>query len=127
MLLLDQLAEQRIQQAVDDGTLENLPGAGEPLDFEDDRLIPEELRMAHKILKNAGYAPPEVIDRKSIAALRAELQRAEEETERRRICGKINCLQARLGDRGDLLLKSDYYGRLLDRFAGSDASTAQSD
>jgi len=37
-----------------------LPGSGKPLDLEDDRLIPEELRLAHRILKNAGYLPKEI-------------------------------------------------------------------
>lgn len=122
MLLLDQLAEQNIQQAIDNGDLDNLPGAGRPLVFEDDSLVPEHLRMAHKILKNAGFTPPSVMDRKSIEALSAELERTEDEAERRRIVGKMNCLQARLeshsSERTSLLLRSDYYSRVLDRLAG---------
>ncbi len=119
MQLLDELAEQHIRQAIENGDLDDLPGNGQPLAFEDDSLVPEELRMAHKILKNAGYAPPAVIDRKSIEALSAELERSEDESERRRIVGKVNCLQARLdavsGERCNLLLRSDYYERVLER------------
>lgn len=122
MFLIDELAEQRIQQAVDNGELDNLAGHGRPLDLDDDSLVPEELRMAHRILKNAGYAPPAVIDRKSIEALSAELERTEDDTERRRIVGRMNCLQARLEatsrQRCSLLLQSDYYDRVLTRLAG---------
>ena len=31
-----------------------------PLVLEDDSLIPEDLRLAYRILKNAGFVPPEV-------------------------------------------------------------------
>jgi hypothetical protein len=58
--MLEPIAERRIAEAVANGELDNLPGAGKPLELDDDALVPEELRMAHRILKNAGYAPAEV-------------------------------------------------------------------
>ena len=54
MLLLELLAEKKIAEAAERGDLDDLPGAGRPLDLEDDALVPEELRMANRILKNAG-------------------------------------------------------------------------
>jgi hypothetical protein len=59
-LPLDQLVEQRIRQAQQEGAFDNLPGMGRPLDLDDDALVPEELRMVCRVLKNAGYVPPEV-------------------------------------------------------------------
>jgi len=56
----DFLAERAIADAVSRGELDDLPGAGRPLDLDDDALIPAELRVAYRILKNAGIAPPEV-------------------------------------------------------------------
>ncbi len=58
--MFESLAERRIAQAIANGELDDLPGAGKPLDLDDDALVPEEWRMAHRILKNAGYAPEEV-------------------------------------------------------------------
>jgi hypothetical protein len=58
--MLDFLAEQRIAEAVSKGELEDLPGAGRPLDLDDDALIPDELRLAYRILKNAGLVPAEI-------------------------------------------------------------------
>ena len=58
--MLELIAERRIGEAVANGELDNLPGAGKPLALDDDALVPEEWRMAHRILKNAGYAPEEV-------------------------------------------------------------------
>ena len=50
--------EEKIKKAVEDGTFNDLPGAGKPLDFRDDLpgLSPE-LKMGFEVLKNAGYIP----------------------------------------------------------------------
>jgi hypothetical protein len=58
--MLDFLVEQRLEEAVSRGELNNLPGEGRPLDLDDDPLIPQDLRLAYRILKNAGFVPPEV-------------------------------------------------------------------
>ena len=60
MLLLDRLAEEQINAAIRRGELENLPGSGQPLTIEDDALVPESLRVAHRMLSNAGCLPPEL-------------------------------------------------------------------
>ena len=67
--MLDFIAEQRIAEAIANGELDALPGAGRPLDLDDDALIPEDLRLAHRILKNAGYVPPELETLNEIAQL----------------------------------------------------------
>jgi hypothetical protein len=58
--MLDFIAERVIQEAIARGELDDLPGAGRPLELDDDALVPEELRLAYRILKNAGYVPEEV-------------------------------------------------------------------
>lgn len=55
------IAEQRIREACERGAFDSLPGAGKPLELEDNSHIPEDLRMAYKLLKNAGYVPEEVL------------------------------------------------------------------
>jgi hypothetical protein len=60
MLAFDWIAERRIAEAVSQGELDDLPGSGKPLALDADTLVPEELRMAHRILKNAGFVPREV-------------------------------------------------------------------
>jgi hypothetical protein len=69
VMALFALAERRIEEAIARGELDELPGAGRPLELDDDRLVPEELRLAYRILKNAGYVPPEVEDLREIAEL----------------------------------------------------------
>lgn len=53
MLALEIIAERRIEEAVAQGLFDNLPGAGQPLDLDDDPLVQPEARMARRILKNA--------------------------------------------------------------------------
>lgn len=60
MWLIDQLAEQHIRAALDKGELSNLPGEGSPLALEDDSHVPAELRSGYRLLKNAGFLPPEL-------------------------------------------------------------------
>lgn len=119
MWLLDQLAEQHIQQALARGELDNLPGAGQPLQFDDDPLVPADQRMAYKILKNAGYVPAEVLQRKEAAQLHQEMHQTHDESSRRRIAARLNCLLMHLDasrrDRTSLLLRSEYYTRTFDR------------
>ena len=56
MLALEIIAERKIEEALARGEFDNLPGAGRPLNLDDiDPLLPEELRMAFRILKNAGF------------------------------------------------------------------------
>jgi len=45
------LAEQRIREAQAQGMFDDLPGAGAPLNLDDDAMVPEELRAAYRILK----------------------------------------------------------------------------
>lgn len=58
--MFDLLAERKIAEAIARGELDDLPGAGRPLQLDDDAHVPEDLRVAYRILKNAGYIPPEV-------------------------------------------------------------------
>ncbi len=67
--MLEFLAERRIAEAIAKGELDDLPGEGRPLALDDEALIPEELRLAYRILKNAGFVPPEVQALNEIAEL----------------------------------------------------------
>jgi hypothetical protein len=50
----DLLAERRIREAQARGEFDDPPGSGRPFALEDDPLVPEELRVGYRILKNAG-------------------------------------------------------------------------
>jgi hypothetical protein len=75
------IAEQKILEAIENGELDNLPGKGKPLNLDDLRDIPPELRLEYKVLKNAGLLPEEVTVRKEIAVLEELLLNCREASE----------------------------------------------
>ena len=89
------IVEQRILEAQRRGEFDNLAHAGKPLVFEDEN-VPEDLRMAYKILKNSGYLPPEVELRKEIRRMEDMLCRMEDGEDKYRAMKKLNLLVARL-------------------------------
>lgn len=118
MNLLDQIAEARIQEAIERGELRDLPGQGKPLQLDDDSAVPEPLRVAYRILKNAGFLPPELQLRKEIRDVEQLLGQLPE-TERHRARVRLEWLQLRLAASRqqpiNLLLEDRYRERLLDR------------
>ncbi|MFC1812483.1 DnaJ family domain-containing protein [Thermodesulfobacteriota bacterium] len=86
------IVEQRIQAAQRNGEFDNLPNSGKPLVFENDRNVPEDLRLAHKILKNSGFVPPEVELKNKIRQTEDLLAGMEETSEKYRLLKKLNFL-----------------------------------
>lgn len=82
MEAFERLAEQRILEAMGRGEFDNLPGAGKPLILNDHPFVPDELWMAHKIVRNAGCLPPEVEERKEISRLKELLAGLQDDAER---------------------------------------------
>jgi DnaJ homolog subfamily C member 28 len=77
------LIEQRFQQAQEDGLFDNLPGAGKPLNLDDDALVPAEDRAGYRLLKANGFALPWIEARREIAEGRADLDTWLEQANRR--------------------------------------------
>jgi len=69
-MAFDRLVEAIIKQAMERGEFDNLPGRGKPIDLTEYFETPEEVRLAHSMLKNAGMTPREVDLFKEIAELK---------------------------------------------------------
>ncbi len=82
--------EALIAKARRDGAFDDLPGRGKPLALDDDSGVPEELRMAHRILKNADVAPSEVGALSALGALKAQLRETTDPVERERLMREIS-------------------------------------
>ena len=93
---LDALAEARIEQAMREGAFDDLPGAGRPLAVDDDLLVPEEVRAAYRVLRNAGFVPPEIDARRERAHLMALIVAMDDDEARRHALAKLALLDARL-------------------------------
>jgi hypothetical protein len=84
------IAEQRIREAVERGEFDNLEGRGKPIVFEDETWIPEDLRPAYRILKNAGCLPQELELRKEVMNLRRLLETIDDDKERVKKIRELN-------------------------------------
>lgn len=96
MGIFSRLAEQKIEEAVRNGELDNMPMAGKKLPVDDLSHIPEDLRMSYRIMKNAGYVPEEVSLRKECIRLYDLLNAAQHDGEQEQLRRKLNEKQLRL-------------------------------
>lgn len=91
MGLLDQLVEERIRAAIARGDLQGLPGEGRPLCLDEDLLVPAEVRMAYRVLRNGGGVPPEILALREATELTEALLR---ESEGRQRMARLQRLEA---------------------------------
>jgi len=116
----EKIIEARIKKAQEDGAFENLPGSGQPLELSDDRYIPEDLRMAHKVLKNADCLPPEVQLRKEIRSTEEMLTGMTDTAQKYRTLKKLNFLILKLNATrkadASLDIPQRYFGEMVERF-----------
>ncbi|AME24497.1 MULTISPECIES: DnaJ family domain-containing protein [Burkholderiaceae] len=119
MKLLDALVEQRISAAAARGEFDNLPGAGEPLEFDDDALVPEEVRVANRIMKNAGFVPPAVEHLRALRDLQNETGVAEDPATRLKLQAKMLALDMALESlRGNCtVVPLEYRRRIAERLS----------
>lgn len=115
------IAETRIREAMDSGAFDNLPGAGKPLALEDYSQIPEELRLAYRILKNSGYLPQELQDRKDAANILELLDSCTDENEKVRQMARLALIEKRMSQRWGRSLQLEehdaYYQKILAKLA----------
>ncbi len=118
MTYFHRVVEEKILQAQKAGAFDNLPGKGKPLELEDLSWVPEEIRMAYHILRNAHLLPPEVELLKEIHTLEELLKYIEDDGERKVALKSIQRKIIRLDllKRRSLSLQTvRYYGKKLVR------------
>jgi hypothetical protein len=115
------IAERKISEAVREGQLDIEGWRNKPLPMTNDNLVPEELRMAHKILKNAGYLPPEIETKKEIQQIEDLLATCEDERTRVKQIKKLNYLILKLnamkGDTANIESQEEYYRQIVERIS----------
>ncbi|MDY7033194.1 MAG: DUF1992 domain-containing protein [Thermodesulfobacteriota bacterium] len=112
MDILRRIAEERIRTAIERGEFDNLQNKGKPLDLREDTSIPEEIRIAYKVLKNAGYVPPEIELKKEIVSLKELIDTIDNDEERLK---KIHQLNAKLLRLNTMLKRPIYLEDSLER------------
>ncbi|HLA00266.1 MAG TPA: DnaJ family domain-containing protein [Thermodesulfovibrionales bacterium] len=96
MNIFARIAERRIREAMENGEFDNLEGMGKPITFEDETMIPEDLRMVYRILKNAGCIPPEVELRNEVVNMSALINTIDDDKERLKKIREFNFKLLRL-------------------------------
>src|ERR1700742_1025516 len=83
------IADRKILEAMQEGAFEHLDGAGAPLDLSENPFEDPSERMAHRILRNNGFAPAWIEEGREIDAeiryLSSDLPRFDSTERRRRI------------------------------------------
>ena len=117
----EKIIEERIKEAQQKGEFDDLPGRGAPIVLEDDSHVPEDLRLAYKVLKNGDCLPPELALKKEIRQMEDMLDGIPDEKEKYRQIKKINYKITQLnimGNRSPLLEETEiYYKKVLDKLA----------
>ncbi len=119
MEIFARIAEEKIQEAMRNGDFADLQGRGRPLRLEDDSQVPSDLRMAYKILKNAGYVPEELNLQKEINSTRDLLKYCTDEKEKYQQIQKLNLLITRMNMRRNRPVNLEenqvYYEKVVNR------------
>lgn len=120
MKMFRKIADQRIVEAMERGEFDGLAGTGKPIELEDDGLVPAELRLANRVLKNAGYLPEEVTLRNDIAALERLVHEDADDELRAGALKRLHLLRTRLdagsGRGRPLNLDDSYTGKVVNKF-----------
>ncbi|MEZ2349131.1 DnaJ family domain-containing protein [Caballeronia sp. RCC_10] len=128
MKLLDALVEQRINEAAARGEFNDLPGAGAPQQLDDDLLVPEEVRVANRILKNAGFVPPAVEQLRALRGLQDELDKVTDPAARCRIQVKMLALDMAIESlRGGGCVPHEYRRRIAERLSERAAALGETE
>lgn len=115
------IAEQKIAQAMQERDLNSPKWKNKPLPLEDDRFVPDDLKMAYKILKNSGYLPPEIEDRKEVKRIEDLIAATEDEHERLKQMKKLNVLMMKIDAKrsfsSNISEQQDYYQKVVERIS----------
>ena len=118
---LARIAEQKILEAMKTQDFTSEKWKNKPLPLDDDRHVPDDLKMAYKILKNSGYLPPEIEEKKEVERLEQLIASTEDEHERLKQMKKLNVLLMKIDARrsrpSNLAQQDDYYCKIVERIS----------
>jgi len=87
------IAERKIQEAIEEGAFDYLDGVGKPLDLSENPFEDASERMAHRLLKNNGFAPAWIEEAKEIEA---EARRLETEGSKSDFHSRVTALNRKI-------------------------------
>ena len=70
------IAERKIREAMEEGAFDHLEGTGRPISLDENPYEDPAQRMAHRVLRNNGFAPEWILEAKDIDTDTRRLQAA---------------------------------------------------
>ncbi len=118
---LARIAEQKIAEAMKTRDFTSEKWKNKPLPLDNDTHIPDDLKMAYKILKNSGYLPPEVEEKKEVQRLEDLIATTEDEHERLKQMKKLNVLLMKIDTQrsspANIAQQDEYYRKVVERIS----------
>jgi hypothetical protein len=99
--MLSRVVEDAIRDAIERGEIDQLVGAGQPVDLSAYFETPEELRLAYSMFQNAGLLPEEVELVHQISAFQEQARLAADWAERPSAAPRHRDLRLKFGVRMD--------------------------
>ncbi len=89
------------------------------MELDDDLLVPAEVRMANRILKNAGFVPPAVEQLRALRNLQNEMRAVDDRATRCRLQAKVLACDMALESLrgGPLVVPREYCRRIAERLS----------
>ncbi len=116
---LARIAERKIVEALKKSNFASEKWKNKPLPLDDDKNIPDDLKMAYKIMKNSGYLPPEIVEKKEVQRLEELIAATEDEHERLKQMKKLNVLLMKIDEArttpSNMANQDDYYRKIVER------------
>ena len=128
---LARIAEQKILEAMQTRSLTTSKWKNKPLPLENDSNVPDDLKMAYKIMKNSGYLPPEIEERKEVQRLEELIAATEDEHERLQQMRKLNVLLMKIDSKrstpANISQQDEYYRKIVERVSVNSRKKKQED
>lgn len=86
----DLITEDLIKKAYKEGEFDQLPGKGKPLPKDDLEHIPPDLRMAYRLMKNAGFSVEENQLKAEVMTIEDLIKNSQDDEERKKHKEKLN-------------------------------------
>lgn len=85
MSIFEKIAQNKIQEAIENGEFERLSNQGQPLHLDEYFATPEDFRLGHSVLKSANILPAEMELLREIGQLKQRIEHCQNEAEKRRL------------------------------------------
>lgn len=79
MSIFEKIAQNKIQEAIENGEFERLSNKGKPLHLDEYFATPEDFRLGHSVLKSANVLPAEMELLHDIGQLKQQIELCQDE------------------------------------------------